>query len=72
MFIFDNLPWKREHLAKMGSLIEAPALYGNLTGAENLMIHTRLMGIPKEKIHEVLEVVDLLGLFVVVNFCFKE
>lgn len=58
--IFDNLPWKREHLAKMGSLIEAPALYGNLTGAENLMIHTRLMGIPKEKIHEVLEVVDLL------------
>lgn len=59
-FIFDNLPWKREHLAKMGSLIEAPALYGNLTGAENLMIHTRLMGIPKEKIHEVLEVVDLL------------
>lgn len=60
--IFDNLPWKREHLAKMGSLIEAPALYGNLTGAENLMIHTRLMGIPKEKIHEVLEVVDLLDI----------
>lgn len=57
--IFDGEPWQRKHLAKIGSLIEAPALYGNLTAVENLMVHTKLMSIPKEKIHEVLETVDL-------------
>ncbi len=57
--IFDSEPWRRKHLAKIGSLIEAPALYGNLTAVENLMVHTKLMDIPKEKIHEVLETVDL-------------
>lgn len=58
--IFDNMLWRRDHLAEIGSLIETPALYGNLTAVENLMIHTRLLGISKEKIHEVLEMVDLL------------
>ena len=57
--LFDGEPWKREHLAKIGSLIESPALYGNLSAEENLMVHTRLLGIPKEKIYEVLETVDL-------------
>jgi ABC-2 type transport system ATP-binding protein len=57
--IVDGEPWQRKHLAKIGSLIEAPALYGNLTAVENLMVHTKLMDIPKEKIHEVLETVDL-------------
>lgn len=57
--IFDGETWTRNHLAKIGSLIESPALYGNLTAVENLMVHTKLMGIPKEKIYEVLEIVDL-------------
>ncbi|HFJ5520455.1 TPA: lantibiotic protection ABC transporter ATP-binding protein [Enterococcus faecium] len=57
--LFDNEPWKRHHLEKIGSLIESPALYGNLTAKENLLVHTKLLGIPKEKINEVLEVVDL-------------
>lgn len=52
-------PWQRKHLSRIGSLIEAPALYGNLTATENLLVHTKLMGIPKEKIYEVLELVDL-------------
>ncbi|EGP7089831.1 lantibiotic protection ABC transporter ATP-binding protein [Listeria monocytogenes] len=59
--IFDDEPWTRDHLVKIGSLIESPALYGNLTAVENLMVHTKLMGIPKEKIYEVLEIVDLVG-----------
>ena len=54
-----NEPWQRKHLARIGSLIEAPALYGNLTAVENLLIHTKLMGIPKEKLYDVLEIVDL-------------
>ena len=57
--LFDGKPWKREHLAKIGSLIEEPALYGNLTAEENLLVHTELLGIPKDKIYEVLETVDL-------------
>ena len=57
--IFEGETWRYEHLAKIGSLIESPALYENLTAVENLMIHTRLMGISKERIYEVLELVDL-------------
>lgn len=57
--LFDSEPWKREHLAKIGSLIEEPALYGNLTAEENLLVHTKLLGVPKDKIYEVLETVDL-------------
>ncbi|UDN57914.1 lantibiotic protection ABC transporter ATP-binding protein [Clostridioides sp. ES-S-0010-02] len=56
---FNGKPWQRESLTKIGSLIESPALYGNLTAEENLLVHTRLLGIPHEKIHEVLDTVDL-------------
>ncbi|UOF91272.1 lantibiotic protection ABC transporter ATP-binding protein [Fodinisporobacter ferrooxydans] len=52
-------PWQRKHLGRMGALIESPALYGNLTAAENLLVHTKLMGLPNQRICEVLETVDL-------------
>lgn len=52
-------PWQRKHLERIGALIELPALYGNLTAVENLLVHTKLMGLPKERIYEVLETVDL-------------
>ncbi|TDT63302.1 lantibiotic protection ABC transporter ATP-binding protein [Fonticella tunisiensis] len=52
-------PWQRKHLERIGALIESPALYGNLTAVENLLVHTKLMGLPKERIYEVLETVDL-------------
>lgn len=52
-------PWQRKHLRQIGSLIESPALYGNLTAVENLLVHTKLMGIKKENIYNVLELVDL-------------
>lgn len=57
--ILDGRPWQRESLSKIGSLIESPALYGNLTAEENLLVHTRLLKIPKVKITEVLETVNL-------------
>ena len=57
--IFEGETIKHEHLTKMGSLIESPALYGNLTAMENLLVHTKLMGIKKERIYEVLDLVDL-------------
>ncbi|NLU43797.1 MAG: lantibiotic protection ABC transporter ATP-binding protein [Acholeplasmataceae bacterium] len=52
-------PWKRKHLRRMGALIESPALYGNLTAYENLLVHAKLVGLPKERIYEVLEIVEL-------------
>jgi len=56
--VFGEL-WQRKHLERIGALIESPALYGNLTAVENLLVHTNLMGLPKERIYEVLEIVDL-------------
>ena len=57
--IFEGKPWSPKFLSKIGALIESPALYGNLTAVENLRVHTRLLGIPDDKIQEVLETVDL-------------
>jgi len=51
--------WERKHLEEIGALIEAPALYGNLTAKENLLVHTKLMGLSKNSINDVLETVDL-------------
>jgi len=52
-------PWERRHLRRMGALIESPALYGNLTAYENLLVHAKLISLPKERIYEVLEIVEL-------------
>lgn len=58
IIVFDE-PWRREVLAEIGALIESPALYGNLTAVENLTVFTKMMGISKNRIDEVLEIVDL-------------
>jgi len=51
---------KKYVLARVGSIIEFPGFYGNLTAVENLNIHRKLMGIPDEsRIREVLEIVGL-------------
>jgi ABC-2 type transport system ATP-binding protein len=46
-------------LARIGSLVESPSLYPNLTGCENLEVHRRLLGAPKSAIDDALETVDL-------------
>jgi ABC-2 type transport system ATP-binding protein len=46
-------------LGGVGSLIETPSLYDHLTGAENLAITRRLMGLPAGEIGRVLEVAGL-------------
>lgn len=55
----DGEKWRRKHLENIGALIEYPAIYGNLTAVENLMIHTKLMGLQKNEINRVLEIVNL-------------
>lgn len=46
-------------LKEVGSFIEAPAFYGNLSGEENLDIIRKMLGLPKSSVDEALEVVGL-------------
>ena len=56
---FRGKPWSRKDLNRTGALIEQPPLYVNLTARENLEVRTLLLGLPKKRIDEVLEIVDL-------------
>ena len=46
-------------LRDMGSFIEAPAFYGNLTGEENLEILRRILQLPKSAVADALELTGL-------------
>lgn len=46
-------------LKEIGSFIEAPAFYGNLSGEENLEIIRKILGLPKSSVAEALEIVGL-------------
>jgi ABC-2 type transport system ATP-binding protein len=50
---------RSEILARTGSLVESPSLYGHLTARENLEIPRRILGAPHSDIDRVLKVVDL-------------
>ena len=47
------------YLGRVGALIEAPSFYPTLSGSRNLEVLTRLGRIPRTRIEEVLELVDL-------------
>lgn len=51
---------EKKLLPRMGSLIEAPGFYPNLTAAENLGIFAALRGVPGP--HAIKEALDLVGL----------
>ncbi|WP_163582615.1 lantibiotic protection ABC transporter ATP-binding protein [Gracilibacillus saliphilus] len=57
--IFNGNKWSRRDLVHIGSLIENAPLYGNLTAKENLEIINTILGLPKERIQEVLQIVGL-------------
>lgn len=57
--LFDGHPWTRNDLYDIGSLIENPPLYPNLTAEENLNVRATLFGLPKSRVDEVLQVVHL-------------
>lgn len=56
---YKGAPWQRSVLAEIGALIENAPLYGNLTAHENLLVRTTALGLPKTRIDEVLQTVDL-------------
>ena len=59
--LFEGRPWRRDDLYRIGTLIETPPLYANLTARENLRVRATLLGIPEARIDEVLRTVDLAG-----------
>lgn len=52
---------KLDILRKVGSLVESPSYYGHLTAVENLEAIRRIIGVPKGRIAEVLDIVSLTG-----------
>ncbi|MBD5514498.1 MAG: ABC transporter ATP-binding protein [Lachnospiraceae bacterium] len=46
-------------LKEIGSFIESPSFYANLTGRENLDVIRRILGLPKESVEDALELVGL-------------
>lgn len=59
---FFGHPYETSRLAtlkKVGSLIESPSIYGQLTAVENLLVWQKIYGCPKDRIATVLEWVGL-------------
>ncbi|MDE7132142.1 MAG: ABC transporter ATP-binding protein [Lachnospiraceae bacterium] len=46
-------------LKEIGSFIESPSFYANLTGRENLDVIRRILGLPRESVEDALELVGL-------------
>ena len=46
---FDGHAWCRKDLNDIGTLIETPPLYENLTAFENLKVRTELLGLPDKR-----------------------
>lgn len=56
---FGDHEWCRKDLNQIGALIENPPINENLTAEENLRVHTLQLGLPDERIRQVLDTVDL-------------
>lgn len=52
-------PGARHLLRRVGAVVEGPSLYPHLTGIENIEITRRLIGAPRERIDELLELTGL-------------
>lgn len=51
----------RAALRQVGALVETPSLYSHLTGRDNLEVTRRLLDLPRARVAELLELVDLSG-----------
>lgn len=61
-FYIDGKTYPKDRMSilkEIGSFIESPAFYGNLTGEENLEIIQKLLGLPKSSVSDALELVGL-------------
>ena len=61
-FVIDGKRFPQDRIAilkEIGSFIEAPSFYANLTGRENLDLIRRILGLPKDDVEEALKLVGL-------------
>ncbi|MFG6392865.1 MAG: lantibiotic protection ABC transporter ATP-binding protein [Lachnospiraceae bacterium] len=58
---FNGHKWEREDLKKTGALIEQPPIYENLSAEENLEVKRLMLGLPRKRIKEALEMAGLTG-----------
>ncbi|GAB3625080.1 lantibiotic protection ABC transporter ATP-binding protein [Mariniluteicoccus endophyticus] len=54
-------PWTRASLDQIGASVDGPAFYPHLSAHENVLVHARLTGTPKQRVDDVLAVVGLTG-----------
>lgn len=54
-------PFERAVLRRVGATIDGPALFPHLSARQNLRVHAELLGVPGQRIDEVLQVVGLDG-----------
>ncbi|GAB3938377.1 ABC transporter ATP-binding protein [Mucilaginibacter myungsuensis] len=59
IFGMDFAHNRRDILSQVGSLIEQPAIYGHLTGRENLINRALLLQVPEGRVDEMLALVKL-------------
>ena len=52
-------PGRRTALARVGALVESPALYPHLSGRQNLEVTRRLISVPETRIDEVLAITSM-------------
>lgn len=61
-FAIDNKHFPSDRISilkEIGSFIESPSFYANLTGRENLDIIRRILGLPKDSVEDALDLVGL-------------
>jgi ABC-type multidrug transport system ATPase subunit len=59
--VLGGAPGQPDVLGRTGSLIESPAFYPYLSGLDNLRLLAEYAEVPRRKVDEVLELVDLAG-----------
>jgi ABC-2 type transport system ATP-binding protein len=57
--VLGRAPGDPESLGRVGALVESPTFYPYLSGRDNLRVVARYAGVPKRRIEEALESVDL-------------
>jgi ABC-type multidrug transport system ATPase subunit len=59
--VLGQEPGSPASLKRVGALVESPAFYSYLSGYDNLKVVSRYAGVPRRRIREVLQTVELSG-----------
>jgi ABC-2 type transport system ATP-binding protein len=54
-------PFDRSALSRVGAVVDGPALYGQLSARENLLVHARLMRVDDRRVDDLLALMGLAG-----------